>query len=328
MSLAGSFAVWCRAVALRLCGAVPLARWRLRRERAVVVLMMHRVLGDAEFARSNSQSSIVLRERVFRQMMGYLKKRFDVVAPSGRVFEVEPERVRLVLTFDDGWADLCSNAVPAAREHGCTVTAFVCPGRMASASPYWPENVLAALRNSDQSASEEALEPVLENLKSCPREVRLQAVAALVEGASSSSDAGAVDRTLSWAEAEALTASQVFIGSHTVTHEILPTVPAEMARREIRESKLAIERMLGAPCLLFSYPNGGCSDDLFREVAEAGYELAFTTRCGFWTPATNPMAIPRINVCDATVCGPWGGFSPSMFEYAAFWRSWRAGSSQ
>jgi hypothetical protein len=36
------------------------------------------------------------------------------------------------------------------------------------------------------------------------------------------------------------------------------------------------------------------------------------------------MAIPRVNMCEASVVGPTGRFSPALFQYNVFWKAWRA----
>jgi hypothetical protein len=59
-------------------------------------------------------------------------------------------------------------------------------------------------------------------------------------------------------------------------------------------------------------------------MAEEGFTAAFTTRRAAWTAASDPMAIPRVNVCEQGVTGTNGGFSPAMFEYNVFWKAWRA----
>ena len=105
-------------------------------------------------------------------------------------------------------------------------------------------------------------------------------------------------------------------------------MPEQVARQEIRESKHAIQAALHSRCDLFAYPNGNTSAETRHMLAEEGFAAAFTTERGAWTSGTDRMAIPRVNVCEASVVGLTGRFSPAMFQYNVFWKAWRAGKRE
>ena len=122
-----------------------------------------------------------------------------------------------------------------------------------------------------------------------------------------------VDReTHRWMNAEELRAlsakAGVDVGAHTLTHPMLASLPAKEQRREIDGSRKQLERLLGTPVTLFSYPFGG--HDAFdavttRLVREAGYTLACTGTGGLARPDQYPFLIPR------NVVGDWDA---STFE--------------
>jgi peptidoglycan/xylan/chitin deacetylase (PgdA/CDA1 family) len=98
------------------------------------------------------------------------------------------------------------------------------------------------------------------------------------------------------------------VGAHTLTHPFLATLPAEEQRQEIEGSRLHLERLLGTPVSLFSYPYGG--HDAFNAattqlVRESGYTLACTGTGGLAHPPDYPFRIPR------NVVGDWDA---STFE--------------
>jgi peptidoglycan/xylan/chitin deacetylase (PgdA/CDA1 family) len=132
------------------------------------------------------------------------------------------------------------------------------------------------------------------------------------------------DCTLSWEEIGQMDRAGVAFGSHTHTHQILTKLAAGAVRRELRESKAALDRALGKRCDLFAYPNGEWSEETRRILAEEGFRLAFTTERGVWTEDCDPLRIPRPNICERNLAGLLGGFSPAMFEYTTFWKTWRA----
>ena len=72
----------------------------------------------------------------------------------------------------------------------------------------------------------------------------------------------------------------VRIASHTMTHPYLPKQSDAVIRREIIDSKLTLEKMLGHPVAYFAYPEGGYTPGIVAIVKEAGYEAAFTTNRG------------------------------------------------
>ena len=72
----------------------------------------------------------------------------------------------------------------------------------------------------------------------------------------------------------------ITIGSHTVRHIYLPDLSTDSARREIVESKLVLEKMLGRPINFFAYPSGGFTNEIKTMLKEAGYKAAFTTNRG------------------------------------------------
>lgn len=82
--------------------------------------------------------------------------------------------------------------------------------------------------------------------------------------------------TLDWDALRALTRDGLIgIGSHTRSHAHLTRLADDELHDELRESKSAIERELGAPCSVLAYPYGE-HDQRVRDAARgAGYLAAF-----------------------------------------------------
>ncbi len=95
-----------------------------------------------------------------------------------------------------------------------------------------------------------------------------------------------------------LDGSQIAIGSHTAHHAFLPDLSREEAKKELTDSKAALEKILMHPVTLFSYPAGGLTPDTQTLVKEAGYEGAVTTNYG--QDRRDPYALHRIKVSDAS----------------------------
>jgi peptidoglycan/xylan/chitin deacetylase (PgdA/CDA1 family) len=69
------------------------------------------------------------------------------------------------------------------------------------------------------------------------------------------------------------------------------------AREEIEGSRDDLERRVGRSPPAFAFPAGGQDDEARRLVAEAGFELAFTTRRGAnELGRADWLALDRVNV--------------------------------
>ena len=72
------------------------------------------------------------------------------------------------------------------------------------------------------------------------------------------------------------------IESHTVTHRDLDSLSYSEQLAELKDSKAALEKLLGRTVDFVAYPTGKYNDDTIKAVAEAGYKMAFTTN-GRWS---------------------------------------------
>lgn len=315
---------WLRAAAVFASGGLWAAKRQLRLSRSIIVLAFHRVLDDADLPRTNSLAGMVISRRTFEELTVHVAGRYEAVEIKRAVHEHGAPTIRVAFTFDDGWLDTYKVALPIAVAHGVPLTVFVCPGRMGTNAPFWPERAAALIKVFLPSIRDGEIERGVETLKHCESSHQQQAMAILDAAERIGLERSEVDSTVSWEQLADMAGAGVTIGSHTQTHQILTTVPESEAWSEICTSRASIERGLNRACPLFSYPNGNDSPHLRRLVAAAGYDLAFTMAQGAWRPASDPYAIPRLNVCEENVVGPNGRFSRLRFEYAVFWQAWRA----
>ncbi|WP_094811888.1 polysaccharide deacetylase family protein [Bordetella genomosp. 12] len=90
------------------------------------------------------------------------------------------------------------------------------------------------------------------------------------------------------------------VGSHTLDHVHLPQLPAEEARRQIRQSKEELEQILGAPVTAFCYPYGDHGPEHMAMAREAGYENATLTVRGLARSSDDLFGLPRVTVSRST----------------------------
>lgn len=109
---------------------------------------------------------------------------------------------------------------------------------------------------------------------------------------------------LTWSEVTELAAAGIEMGTHTVTHPILPHLPWTEIEHEVRASKDHIEHHLGRPVLTFAHPyafpaeRAEYVERLSSLLREAGYASAVTTRLGRVRPGCQPFQLRRIPLND------------------------------
>jgi peptidoglycan/xylan/chitin deacetylase (PgdA/CDA1 family) len=97
---------------------------------------------------------------------------------------------------------------------------------------------------------------------------------------------------------ELVTDGLVSIGAHTVTHPMLAGLESSACHREISDSKLACESIIGAPVESFAYPLGDFDAKAREAVKSAGFTFACSTMHGPAFATSDVFALPRIHVSD------------------------------
>jgi len=226
-------------------------------------------------------------------------------------------RPRIVVTFDDGYADNLSNAVPIAEARGIPITVFVTSGVLGSDIGFWWDRLSTLLRSRPPSISEITLPAgegtVRIGLGSSSRKRDLQSVRrhllalrvteihrvldAVSEQWGTSAAPPADARPLTPSEFVQLADSEmVTIGGHTLDHVRLRGLPALEQKDNIVSSKEELERLSGQAILHFAYPFGGhdsFDDHSVDAVRSAGFETASTTIPGNAGPTADPHRLPR-----------------------------------
>lgn len=90
------------------------------------------------------------------------------------------------------------------------------------------------------------------------------------------------------------------VGSHALEHVHLPQLSDQDAMRQIRDSRHALEDLLGQPVTAFCYPYGD-HQPKHRLMAEAcGYTSATTTVRGLARPDDDMFGLPRVGIWRST----------------------------
>lgn len=260
------------------------------------------VLGVGALVRRDGRARIVMlhgtprgRAAALERLLRYMKRTFEVVALERLVRDIasgEPHRRRpLAITFDDGLRNNVEVAYPILRRLGLPATFFVCPQLVEERRWLWNHEARARLRFLRRP------EDWVEAMKLMPLEERRSEEAKLRAETRAwrptEEERHAYDLA-TWEELRALDPHFVAIGSHTLTHPVLPSLPDAALERELGESRRMLEEKLGRPVASFAYPNGDYDARVLSGV-QRHYGIAVTVERGFVRAGADPLRLPRIS---------------------------------
>jgi peptidoglycan/xylan/chitin deacetylase (PgdA/CDA1 family) len=269
-----------------------------------------------------------LSASAFEAGLAWLAMRFEVVSLGDMARAIAQDiapgpRGEVALTFDDGLRNHCDVAYPILRRLGLPATFFVCPELIDSGRWLWNHEARHRLASLSPPAcgafarscglAAEDVESIVDYMKTLPlarRAERENQLRELTTDRVISEEARQRFDPMRWSDLEHLDPSLITIGSHTLTHPILPTLDDAELTREVVESRRMLERRLDRTVDLFCYPNGANDRRVCDEVARA-YRAAVTTEYGFAPPHADPHRLPRIPVASGLALFAWRMHRPS-----------------
>lgn len=220
------------------------------------------------------------------------------------------------ITFDDGYADNRTIAMPLLQKHKLSAAFFISTGFL-DGGRMWNDTIIEsvrgtkldslacktagisplALRTTEQKRS--AVTTLINGIKHLPSTQRAEAVAEVAE---SSAAMLPNDLMMSSAQVRELRDAGMVVGAHTVSHPILARLEFERARDEIATSKHLLENLLGESPGFFAYPNGKLGADYRSEhvelVRSLGFEAAVSTNWGAAGAGCDHFQLPRFTPWD------------------------------
>jgi peptidoglycan/xylan/chitin deacetylase (PgdA/CDA1 family) len=283
-------------------------RWlRSQRQAGVVILGYHQVREV-----STDPFNLAVTPAELDEHLGCLARTARPVTLHQAADEVArgtaPRRT-VVVTFDDGYDDTLTTALPLLRKHRVPATVFIATGN--AGEPFWWDalagGVFGAGRLPDRIALDvsgrrhvyttldrvQLARQLAALLRPIDAEKRTPIMSSFLE------QTGVLNRTtvpraLRGEEIEQLASdSMVEIGAHSVTHPLLATLAADKQQTEITESRTMLETLTGRPLRSFSYPHGSFDLVTRRLVIEAGFTVACGSEPDVATRASDPLALPR-----------------------------------
>lgn len=228
-----------------------------------------------------------------------------------------------VLTFDDGYENNVTHALPIMQRLGIPATFFLATGHIERREPFWYDRLDYAIQHlrKDQHVNflkkkflffpgqEEELRFTFSALRQAVKEdyrhysetmANVRSIAEILEKNADCrlSDVFEGDHftaVMNWESVRHAAKQGVTIGSHTVDHVLLDHLDIDSARAQLFESKKLIESQLDISCHHFCYPNGNWSEQVVDLVREIGFKAAVTIKHGFAQPGDNLLTLHRMN---------------------------------
>ena len=290
-----------------------------RRSGIGIIFLMHRVVpaGTPILA-----ADLVVQSDFLEEILDYVRRLgWDIVSipeVRRRLLEGHEGRNFACFTFDDGYLDNLTVALPAFRKYSAPMCVYITTGMVDRTDfLWWPvlEDMLLARDHIENvvDGRKETLptrtfaqkmdaywkflpwlsgpgysEPKLMQLFHCNQVDPVATISPLI---------------LDWQQARELASDPlVEIGCHTVTHRPLADIAPGEVVRELADAREILEKKLSITIRHLSYPYGRkpeCSEREFRVARELGFETATTTRPGNIFPEHKDhlTSLPRLNIC-------------------------------
>jgi peptidoglycan/xylan/chitin deacetylase (PgdA/CDA1 family) len=301
------------------------------------IATFHRVLPEAE-RRVYPYPNLAVTPQELDALLSFLAAHYDcgtLEAQHGRYLSGEqPSRPLLALTFDDGQHDNFLNARPVLARHKVKATFFIPVAAIERRELLWHDRLgfatLALLkqgidgrerlkrvldtRGFAASGQRDVASAVAQHLKRLQLKERLRQVEELV-GAAGSVNEPAFARMMTFEEITALVKDGHEIGSHSMTHCLMPECDDQALRYELAESRSVLRKRTGQAIDSFCYPNGDSDARSVDAVAQTGYLRAVTTRKGANGRMANPFQLQRFDMDAARVRDTAGFVLPELIAF-------------
>ena len=297
------------------------------KEAQLSILIYHKVLAEIDILFPGEVTA-----NSFNKQLIELKKVFNILPLEEALYRLTrdtlPARAACI-TFDDGYADNATIALPIIQEHGLTASFFIATAYL-NGGRMFNDTIIHAIRHSQEPLADlsklqlgrynldsfeskrQAISSILKIVKYMPLGER-ESVAA--EVLSMLTDIPASNNLMmNTSQLKQLRDAGMTIGGHTSHHPILKQQSHKEAIQEIAEGKEELERILGDKIRYFAYPNGLPGVDYCEQhanmVKSLGFEAALSTRWGTANRLSDIFQLPRFTPYSNNIIK----FTPMLFK--------------
>lgn len=301
------------------------------------IVTFHRVLPEAD-RQSYPFPNLVVTPEELDAFLTYFTEHFDcgALATQHKRYLSKEKTLRplLAITFDDAQHDNYQYARPVLARHHVKASFFIPVVAVERQELLWHDRlgfaVLALLEQTHDGRERlvriltETGLPVsgtgnlVSNIVGAAKELtlaaRLRLVTSLAE-ASGANQAPEFARLMSFEEIGELAAEGHEIGSHSMTHCMMPECDDRALNYEVAESRRVLQDRLGLPIETFCYPNGNFDARTAHAVAKAGYHRGVTTTWGSNGLEADQFQLRRYDMVAKRVQDSSGKFVPALLAF-------------
>ena len=262
-----------------------------------------------------------LPTEVFEAQMRFLRLCYRIVSLDEICAELErPTRNghAVAVTFDDGYRDLYSHALPILKRYQIPATVFLPVVSIETGQVPWYDRIFLALKVFSKNHLELTLDrPRTFQLHS--HQARLHAAAEIIQYLRTLPDLDRKahcerleeqvklpseelkDRMLTWDQVRVMGRAGITFGSHTMTHPVVSRLTEEQLETELCESKQLLEERIATPTRHFAFPFGkpaDCGEAALPVLIRCAYRSAATTVEGTNAPGDSLYALRRTQVVN------------------------------
>jgi len=276
------------------------------------ILMYHRVMPKPDPLRPWE-----IDAQQFRKHMEWISGIFNVIPLIEAVEGLKAgtlKRRSLSITFDDGYLDNATEALPILKEFGFHAT-FFCTSAWLEGGQMWNDQIIESIRKWPENTisideldlaflpvqtleeKNKAIETILPKLKYQEHSERRKIASTLA------SQVSELPRLMMQPEHIKLLSEQgMEIGGHTHSHPIIANLDMKTLNTELRTNKSILEEITNTQLRLFAYPNGKPGVDFhegqIQQINNQGYIASVTTEAGTASQTSKMFELPRFTPWD------------------------------
>lgn len=326
--------------------------WRRRQANPLAILTYHGVFPKGYVPRSPLLDGNLISARRLHQQLSLLKRHYNVISPE-EFLRFLDEGVQLppravLLTCDDGLANVASDMLPVLQELGLKCLFFITGESLAGDSGMlWYEELWLFFASAspcklnfrhsaavvsdipgDEQKRHDAWWALVHQLSKTDAATRTNFLHELSIAANQAAGWQAellrnpVQRQrfqlLNKSEVDELLRSGMTIGAHTMTHPVLSECSPKAAEEEIARPLFLARDALQVSFWALAYPYGTPETVSSRELtlaAAAGYRCAFMNAGGMVSSSIERFAIPRIHIPAALGLGEFEAHASGFHQY-------------
>ena len=302
----------------------------------LTVVMFHRVTIPGSFAATSADPRYAIPAPLFAACLRFFRRYYnivglDVVRASSRGHACLPPHA-LLITFDDGWQDNLSVALPILQQHDLTAAVFVAADVLDQSVPWWWQEILLRSLREKQASWDElwALTGggdapggdrdlvLLTRYAALTPALRLRLIGPLAK------DVSAEGRhMIGNCGLKELAAAGIGLGAHGATH--VPLSMMAHPEQDLARARGILEPETQASGLeldALSFPHGRYDLTSLHAARATGFSVLFTSDpCLNAAPQGQPSSLlGRIPIEAATMTSASGRFSPARLATWLFHR--------